>query len=125
MRHGDTPRGHFREKAGCKVISVNPAYTSQILSYRDEFVFTDCSIREYFDEEIVLVVDRDINAGINIKKVGLELFPTIKRRKGKPVVVENSLTYENPATYSTLKEILKVFLPKMSEADISPEGECP
>ena len=116
---------YIAEKAGCKVISVNPAYTSQILSYRDEFVFTDCSIREYFDEEIVLVVDRDINAGINIKKVGLELFPTIKRRKGKPVVVENSLTYENPATYSTLKEILKVFLPKMSEADISPEGECP
>ena len=60
-----------------------------------------------------------------IKKVGLELFPTIKRRKGKPMVVENPLTYENPATYSTLKEVLKVFLPKMSEADTSPEGECP
>ena len=55
---------YIAEKAGCKVIAVNPAYTSQILSYRDEFVFTDCSIREYFDEEIALLVDRDINAGI-------------------------------------------------------------
>ena len=31
-------------KAGAMTIEVNPAYTSQLLSYRDEFVFTDCSI---------------------------------------------------------------------------------
>ena len=32
---------HIGEKAGAVVVENNPAYTSQILSYRDEFVFTD------------------------------------------------------------------------------------
>ncbi|BAY49110.1 transposase (plasmid) [Scytonema sp. HK-05] len=87
-------------KAGTRVIAVNPAYTSQLLAYRDKFVFTDCGIREYWDEEFLLYVDRDINAGINIKRVGLGLFPTIKRRKGNPVV-------SNSTTNSTLKEVLE------------------
>ena len=54
------------EKAGASVILVNPQYTSQLLPYKDEFVFTDCSIREYWDEEFKLLIDRDISAGINI-----------------------------------------------------------
>ncbi len=87
------------EKAGALVISVNPQYTSQLLPYRDEFVFTDCSIREYWDKEYNLLVDRDISAGINIKRVGLDTFPTIKRRKGNAVVVKS-------ATNSTLKQVL-------------------
>ncbi len=33
---------YIAEKAGAVVKKVNPAYTSQLLSYRDEFVFTDC-----------------------------------------------------------------------------------
>jgi len=81
------------------VIPVNPQYTSQLLPYKDEFVFTDCSIREYWDKEYNLLVDRDISAGINIKRVGLDTFPTIKRRKGNPVVVKS-------ATKSTLKQVL-------------------
>ncbi len=89
------------EKAGAIVLEVNPAYTSQLLSYRDEFIFTDCSIREYWDDKLKLLVDRDINAGINTKRVGLGLFPTIKRRKGNCVV-------EATTTYSTLKEVLLV-----------------
>ena len=89
------------EKAGISVIPVNPAYTSQLLSYRDDLVFTDCSIRDYWDEELNLLIDRDINAGVNIKRVGLDLFPTIKRRKGNPVVVAST-------TNSTLKEVLLV-----------------
>ncbi|MGK7893426.1 MAG: RNA-guided endonuclease InsQ/TnpB family protein [Xenococcus sp. (in: cyanobacteria)] len=87
------------EKAGVSVIPVNPAYTSQLLSYRNEFVFTDCSIREYWDEEFNLLIDRDINAGVNIKRVGLDLFPTLKSRRGNRVVI-------NSATNSTLKEVL-------------------
>jgi putative transposase len=67
-------------------MAVNPAYTSQLLSYRDELVFTDCGIREYWDEKESLWVDRDVNAPINLKRVGLELFPTIKRRRGNPVL---------------------------------------
>jgi len=86
-------------KAGAVVVEKNPAYTSQILCYRDEFVFTDCSIREYWDELLQIWVDRDINAAINLKRVGLDVFPTIKRRKGNPVVVSS-------ATNSTLKEVL-------------------
>ena len=37
-----------------------------------------------------LSIDRDINAGINIKRVGLGLFPTIKRRKPNAVVVKST-----------------------------------
>jgi putative transposase len=95
-------------KAGSVMIEKNPAYTSQILSYRDEFVFTDTSIREYWDEELKIWVDRDINAAINLKRVGLDVFPTIKRRRGNPVVVSST-------TNSTSKEVLTVLF-KASEA---------
>ncbi|WZI66423.1 MAG: hypothetical protein HEQ35_29780 [Gloeotrichia echinulata IR180] len=83
----------LREKSG------KPAYTSQLLAYRDEFIFTDCNIRNYWDEKESLLVDRDINAAINVKRVGLGLFPTIKRRKGNPVV-------DGSTTNSTSKEVL-------------------
>jgi putative transposase len=92
---------YIAAKAGARVIAVNPAYTSQLLAYRDEFVFTDCDMRSYWDTEYSLNVDRDINAGINIKRVGLGLFPTLKRRKGNPVVGDST-------TNSTLKEVLAV-----------------
>ena len=86
-------------KAGAVAIPVNPAYTSQLLPYKDEFVFTDCSIREYWDEELKLLVDRDLSSSVNIKRVGLGLFPTIRRRKGNPVVIAST-------TNSTLKKVL-------------------
>ena len=90
------------EKAGALVIPVNPQYTSQLLPYKDEFVFTDCSIREYWDEELNLLIDRDISAGINIKRVGLDVFPTLKRRRGKtPAVIAS-------ATNSTSKQVLSI-----------------
>ena len=92
---------HAHQEAGAKAIEVNPAYTSQLLSYKDDFVFTDCNIREYWDEELNLLIDRDINSAINIKKRGLDLFPRIKRRKGNPVVIKST-------TNSTLKEVLLV-----------------
>ncbi|BAY25890.1 transposase [Calothrix sp. NIES-2100] len=87
-------------KAGARTIAVKPAYTSQLLAYRDEFIFTDRDIREYWDEFESLKVDRDVNAAINIKRVGLGLFPTIKRRKGNLVVTEST-------TNSTSKEVLE------------------
>ncbi|MEQ8757021.1 MAG: transposase [Coleofasciculus sp. G1-WW12-02] len=93
--------GYIAGKAGASVIEKNPAYTSQLLSYKDEFVFTDCSIRSYWDEELKLWVDRDVNAAINLKRVGLDVFPTIKRRRGNPVVVSST-------TNSTAKEVLTV-----------------
>ncbi|WP_430639869.1 RNA-guided endonuclease InsQ/TnpB family protein [Crocosphaera watsonii WH 8501] len=93
---------YIAEKAGVAVIEINPAYTSQLLPYRDEFVFTDCSIREYWDEIEQVSVDRDISAAINIKRVGLDEFPTIKRRKGKIVIVDST-------THLTSKAVLSVF----------------
>ena len=90
------------EKAGAVVKEVDPAYSSQLLSYRDEFVFTNCSIREYWDEQLQLSIDRDINAGLNIKRLGLDVFPRIKRRKGKQAVIVAS------TTDSTLKQVLPV-----------------
>lgn len=58
-------------KTGAVVKKVNPAYTSQLLSYRDEMVFKDCSIREYYDPVEKIWVDRDINSGLNLKRLGL------------------------------------------------------
>lgn len=101
------------EKAGALVIPVNPQYTSQLLPYTDEFIFTDTSIREYWDEEYQLLIDRDISAGLNVKRVGLDLFPTIKRCKGNPVVVASTTNstsklaltalrgFQKPALYSS------------------------
>jgi putative transposase len=93
--------GHIAAKAGAIVIAKNPAYTSQLLSYRDEVVFTDCSVRDYWDDDLKLLVDRDINAAINVKRVGLDMFPTIKRRKGGIVIVAS-------ITNDTSKEAIQI-----------------
>ena len=94
---------YIGEKTGASVVAVNPAYTSMILPYKDEFVFTDVSIRKYWDEELKLWVDRDIASSINLKRVGLDLFPTIIRRKGNPVVKAST-------TNSTSKLVLSILL---------------
>ncbi|MEK0177992.1 transposase [Microcoleus anatoxicus] len=90
---------YIAEKTGAVVVSQKPAYTSMLLCYRNEIVFTDCNIREYWDEQHSLMVDRDINATINLKKLGLDIFPSIKRRNGNLSVVG---TMDD----STVKEIL-------------------
>jgi putative transposase len=100
--------GYIAGKAGALTIEKNPAYTSQILCYKDEFVFTDTSIRSYWDEDLKIWVDRDVNAAINLKRVGLDVFPTIKRRRGNPVVISTT-------THSTSKEVLTALI-KASEA---------
>ena len=45
-----------------------------VLCYRNEIVFTDCGMRNYWDEQHSLMVDRDVNAAINLKKLGLDIF---------------------------------------------------
>jgi putative transposase len=102
----DAAFGHFFKtldyiaaKAGAVVIPQKPAYSSMVLCYRDEIIFTDCSIRGYWDEQHALRVDRDINAAINLKRLGLDIFPSIKRRSGKLIVV-------GTMDHSTTKEIL-------------------
>jgi putative transposase len=90
---------YIAAKAGSVVIAKNPAYTSMVLSYRDEVIFTDCSIRGYWDEQESLMVDRDVNAAINLKRLGLDIFPSIKRRSGKIAVV-------GTMDHRTMKEIL-------------------
>ncbi len=92
---------YIAEKAGAVVIPQNPAYSSQVLSYRNEIVFTDTDIREYWDETEMLKVDRDVNASINLKRLGLGIFPSIKRRSGKIVIV-------GTMTESTTKEIMYI-----------------
>ena len=96
-----TTLDYIASKAGAVVVKVNPAYTSMVLSYRDEIIFTDTSIRSYFDPQELLNVDRDINASINIKRHGLGLFPCIKSLKGKVV-------FKSTATASTTKEVLEI-----------------
>jgi putative transposase len=50
-----------------------------------------------------------------IKRVGLGLFPTIKRRRGNLVVIEST-------TNSTLKEVLETL--KCARSLHRPEGRC-
>jgi putative transposase len=94
-----TTLDYIAGKAGAVVISQKPAYTSMVLSYRNEIIFTDCSIRDYWDEQNSLMVDRDLNAAINLKRLGLGIFPSIKRRSGNLFVVGSM-------DESTAKEIL-------------------
>ena len=98
---------YIGEKTGASVIAVNPAYTSMILPYKDEFVFTDVSIRRYWDEELSLWVDRDIASSINLKRVGLDLFPTIIRRKGNPVVKASTTNSTSKLALSILQGLEK------------------
>jgi putative transposase len=95
------------EKAGALVIPVNPQYTSMLLPYKDEFIFTDCGIREYWDEEYQLLIDRDISAGLNVKRVGLDVFPTVNRCKGNPVVVASTTNSTSKLVLSTLRGLEK------------------
>ncbi|NEO80226.1 transposase [Moorena sp. SIO4G3] len=90
-----TTLDYIASKAGAVVIKQKPAYSSMILSYRNEVIFTDCSIRKYYDPVEKVLVDRDVNAAINLKRLGLGVFPSIKRRSGKLVVsgdMDNSTT---------------------------------
>jgi putative transposase len=57
------------------------------------------TVRIGWDEQNSLMVDRDINAAINLKRLGLDIFPNIKRRSGNLSVVG---TMDD----STTKEIL-------------------
>jgi len=82
-----TTLDYIAGKAGAVVISQKPAYTSMVLSYRNEIIFTDCNLRDYWDKQNSLMVDRDINAAINLKRLGLGIFPSIKRRSGNLSVV--------------------------------------
>ncbi|MGL5066095.1 MAG: RNA-guided endonuclease InsQ/TnpB family protein [Microcoleus sp.] len=90
---------YIAEKAGAVCISKKPAYSSMVLCYRNEVIFTDCGIRDYWDEQNSLMVDRDINAAINLKRLGLDIFPSIKRRSG-------NLSIVGTMDDSTTKEIL-------------------
>ena len=90
---------YIAAKAGAVVIPQKPAYSSMVLCYRNEIIFTNCEIRDYWDEQNSLKVDRDINAAINLKRLGLGIFPSIKRRSGK-------LTVVGTMDHSTTKEIL-------------------
>jgi putative transposase len=49
-----------------------------VLGYRNEIIFTDCGIRDYWDKQNSLMVDRD-NTAINLKRLGLNILPSIKR----------------------------------------------
>lgn len=92
---------HIVAKTGGQVVKVKPNYTSQICCCCDNLVEKELSDRIHRCEKCSVVLDRDINAAINIKRVGLDVFPTIKRRKGKIVV-------QSCAPNSTLKEILEL-----------------
>lgn len=87
------------EKTGGQVIKVKPNYTSQICCNCDAYTPKELSDRIHDCQACnVGIINRDINAAVNIKRVGLGVFPTIKSRRGKLIVVSSD-------SMSTLKEI--------------------
>ncbi|WP_446418540.1 RNA-guided endonuclease InsQ/TnpB family protein [Coleofasciculus sp.] len=67
-------------KAGKSVVKVKPHDTSQVCSCCNRFEEKDLSVRIH-ECLCGLIMDRDWNAAINIKRVGSCILPTIKRRK--------------------------------------------
>ncbi|MGI2908114.1 RNA-guided endonuclease InsQ/TnpB family protein [Tolypothrix sp. VBCCA 56010] len=87
------------EKTGGQVIKVKPNYTSQICCNCDAYVPKELSDRIHDCKACnVGIINRDINAAANIKRVGLGVFPTIKSRRGKLIIGSSG-------SMSTLKEI--------------------
>ena len=97
------------EKTGGQVFKVKPNYTSQICCNCDAYVPKDLSDRIHDCKACnVGILNRDINAAVNIKRVGLGVFPTIKSRKGKLVIEPDAGVPANASLsgfMSTLKEI--------------------
>ena len=60
------------EDAGRKVVLVNPANTSQICSSCGQIVKKDLSIRVHNCPYCGLSIDRDLNAALNIARLGLQ-----------------------------------------------------
>lgn len=71
------------EEAGRVVVLVNPINTSQICSKCDQIVAKDLSVRIHDCPNCGLKIDRDLNAAINILRLGLQSL-------GKPL---KALTY--------------------------------
>jgi len=80
-------------KAGKAIVKVKPHNTSQVCSCCDRLVQKDLSIRIH-KCLCGLILDRDWNAAINIKRVGLGIFPTIKRPKRSPERSRRAATKE-------------------------------
>ena len=60
------------EKLGKKLVLVNPAYTSQICSQCGAIVRKSLSQRTHYCSECLYTEDRDVNAGKNILRLGME-----------------------------------------------------
>jgi putative transposase len=60
------------EDAGREVVLVNPAYTSQMCSGCGQIVKKDLSIRVHDCPYCGLSIDRDLNAALNIARLGLQ-----------------------------------------------------
>jgi putative transposase len=60
------------EDAGRKVVLVNPANTSQMCSSCGQIVKKDLSIRVHDCPYCGLSIDRDLNAALNIARLGLQ-----------------------------------------------------
>lgn len=77
----DVAIGNFFNKLKCKaveadkkVIEVNPNYTSQDCSACGERVKKDLSVRVHHCNNCGLTLDRDLNASINIHRLGINLL---------------------------------------------------
>ena len=60
------------EDAGRNVVLVNPANTSQACSRCGQTVKKDLSIRKHDCPSCGLSIDRDLNAALNIVRLGLQ-----------------------------------------------------
>jgi putative transposase len=71
------------ENAGSKVVLVDPKYTSQMYSRCGIIVKKDLSERIHGCSECGLTIDRDINAAINILRLGMQ---SVRKSDRSPVL---------------------------------------
>ena len=65
------------ESAGCLVVAVNPAYTSQMCRGCGNIQKKSLSVRTHRCTVCGLVLDRDTNAAVNIKALGQQCLPAL------------------------------------------------
>jgi putative transposase len=71
-------------EAGCEVVDVNPAYTSQMCSGCGSIVKKELSDRQHKCNVCGLNIGRDLNAARNILRVGMDSFAS-KRNIEAPI----------------------------------------
>ncbi|MBW4636303.1 MAG: transposase [Iphinoe sp. HA4291-MV1] len=92
---------HKAANAGMSVVKVNPKNTSQICSCCNAYVPKDLSVRVH-ECACGYIADRDVNAAINIKKVGWASSSLKNAQVGQPAREAHTVICDSVWEYVTM-----------------------